>query len=152
MTFAPVFGSFRRVRSGEIIIRGKGRVVDQLPLVCDVGEALACYIHNDRGGSLSRRVFLRTWAPRVGLTGPAAVGHIVRSALARAGIRRSGRGAAHLFRHGLATRMIRHGASLPEIAEVLRHRSQITTSAYSQVAFEALREVAQPWPSRGGAR
>jgi len=61
-------------------------------------------------------------------------------------------GAAHLFRHGLATRMIRHGASITEIAEVLRHRSQITTAAYSQVAFEALRGVAQPWPAMGGIR
>ena len=117
-----------------------------------IGEALAAYLRKDRGVSQSRRIFLRMWAPRIGLTGPAAVGHIVRLALARAGIRRSGRGAAHLFRHGLATRMIRHGASLPEIAEVLRHRSQMTTSGYSQVAFEALREVAQPWPARGGAR
>jgi site-specific recombinase XerD len=100
-----------RWRSGEILIRGKGRMLDHLPLVCDVGEALAAYIGDDRGVSACRRVFLRTWAPRVGLTGPAAVGHIVRKALARAGIRRSGRGAAHLFRHGLATKMIRHGAS-----------------------------------------
>jgi site-specific recombinase XerD len=123
-----------------------------LPLLQDIGEALAAYLRKDRGVSKSRRIFLRMWAPRIGLTGPAAVGHIVRLALARAGIRRSGRGAAHLFRHGLATRMIRHGASLPEIAEVLRHRSQMTTSGYTQVAFESLREVAQPWPSRGGAR
>jgi integrase/recombinase XerD len=141
-----------RWRSGEIVIRGKGRMLDHLPLVSDVGEALACYIRDDRGVSTSRRVFLRTWAPRISLTGPAAVGHIVRRALARAGIRRSGRGAAHLFRHGLATKMIRHGASLPEIAEVLRHRSQNTTAIYSHVSFEALRTVALPWPLTGGAR
>ena len=139
-------------RTAEIVVRGKGRTVERLPLLQDVGEALAAYVRKDRGVSESRRIFLRIWAPRIGLTGPAAVGHIVRLALARAGIRRSGRGAAHLFRHGLATRMIRHGASLPEIAEVLRHRSQMTTSGYTQVAFEALREVAQPWPARGGAR
>jgi len=139
-------------RTAEIVVRGKGRTVERLPLLQDIGEALAAYLRKDRGVSKSRRIFLRIWAPRVGLTGPAAVGHIVRLALARAGIRRSGRGAAHLFRHGLATRMIRHGASLPEIAEVLRHRSQMTTSGYTQVAFEALREVAQPWPARGGAR
>ena len=126
--------------------------MDNLPLVCDVGEALASYVHDDRGISSSRRVFLRTWAPRVGLTGPAAVGHIVRHALTRAGIRRSGRGAAHLFRHGLGTKMIRHGASIAEIAEVLRHRSQNTTAIYSQVSFEALRTVAQPWPVTGGVR
>jgi site-specific recombinase XerD len=139
-------------RTAEIVVRGKGRTVERLPLLRDIGEALAAYLRKDRGVSKSRRIFLRMWAPRIGLAGPAAVGHIVRLALARAGIRRSGRGAAHLFRHGLATRMIRHGASLPEIAEVLRHRSQMTTSGYTQVAFEALREVAQPWPVRGGAR
>jgi len=138
--------------SGEIVIRGKGRMLDQMPLICDVGEALAAYVHDGRGVSSSRRVFLRTWAPRVGLTGPAAVGHIVRKALTRAGVRRSRRGAAHLFRHGLATKMIRHGASLAEIAEVLRHRSQSTTAIYSQVYFEALRTVAQPWPAKGGVR
>jgi len=139
-------------RKGEILIRGKGRVIDQLPLLRDVGQALALYLQKDRGVSSSRLIFLRRLAPRTGLAGPAAVGHIVRAALTRAGIRRSGRGAAHLFRHGLATRMIRHGASITEIAEVLRHRSQITTAAYSQVAFEALRGVAQPWPAMGGIR
>jgi site-specific recombinase XerD len=113
-----------RWRSAEIVICGKGRMLDHLPLIRDVGEALAAYVRDDRGVSSSRRVFLRTWAPRVGLTGPAAVGHIVRKALTRAGVRRSGRGAAHLFRHGLATKMIRRGASIAEIAEVLRHRSQ----------------------------
>ena len=139
-------------RTAEIVVRGKGRTVERLPLLQDIGAALVAYLRKDRGVSKSRRVFLRMWAPRIGFTGPAAVGHIVRLALARAGIRRSGRGAAHLFRHGLGTRMIRHGASLSEIAEVLRHRSQMTTSGYTQVAFEALREVAQPWPTRGGAR
>jgi integrase/recombinase XerD len=141
-----------RWRAGEIVVRGKGRMVDHLPLLSDVGEALAVYIREDRGASASRRVFLRTWAPRNGLTGPAAVGHIVRRALAQAGVRRSGRGAAHLFRHGLATKMIRHGASMSEIAEVLRHRSQTTTAIYAQVSFEALRAVALPWPTTGGAR
>ena len=141
-----------RWRAGEIVVHGKGRMVDHLPLVSDVGEALALYLQEDRGVSSSRRIFLRIWAPRIGLTGPAAVGHIVRRALAQAGVRRSGRGAAHLFRHGLATKMIRHGASMSEISEVLRHRSQTTTAIYAQVSFEALREVALPWPVTGGDR
>jgi integrase/recombinase XerD len=141
-----------RWRTAEIVVRGKGRIVDHLPLLLDIGEALAAYLHEDRGVSASRRIFLRIWAPHIGLTGPAAVGHIVRLALARAGICRSGRGAAHLFRHGLATKMIRNGASLSEISEVLRHRSQTTTSIYTQVAFESLRTVAQPWPTTGDAR
>ena len=141
-----------RWRTGEIIVRGKGRVVDRLPLLSDVGAALALYLRSDRGPSSARRVFLRTWAPRVGFVGPAAIDHIVRKALARAGVRRTGRGAAHLFRHSLATRMIRHGASISEIAQVLRHRSQGTTEVYAKVAFEALRGVARCWPGTGGAR
>jgi site-specific recombinase XerD len=139
-------------RTGEIVVHGKGRIVDHLPLPSDVGEALALYLRKDRGVSTSRRVFLRMNAPRIELTGPAAVGHIVRHALAQATVCRSGRGAAHLFRHGLATKMIRHGASIAEISEVLRHRSQNTTAIYAQVSFEALRGVALPWPTTGGAQ
>ncbi len=141
-----------RWRTGEIIVRGKGRMVDCLPLLSDVGEALGLYLCKDRGESSSRRVFLRMFAPRLGLTGPAAVGSIARRAIAQAGIHPSGRGAAHLFRHSLATRMIRHGASITEISEVLRHRSQNTTEIYAKVAFEALRGVTRPWPGSGGAR
>jgi Phage integrase family len=87
-----------------------------------------------------------------GLAGPAAVGHIVRAALARAGVQRSRRGAAHLFRHSLATRMIRSGATLTEISEVLRHRSLSSTAIYAHVSFEALRAVAAPWPVTGGVQ
>ena len=140
-----------RWRSGELVIHGKGQMVEHVPLLSDVGEALAIYLHEDRGASASRRVFLRMWAPRVGLAGPAAIGHIVRLAFAHAGFRPACRGAAHLFRHGLATTMIRHGASLAEIAEVLRHRSQDSTAIYAKVSFEALRGVARAWPTTGGA-
>ena len=140
-----------RWRSGEIVVHGKGQMVEHMPLLSDVGEALAIYLQEDRGVSLSRRVFLRMWAPRIGLTGPAAIGHIVRLAFARAKFHPACRGAAHLFRHGLATTMIRHGASMAEIAEVLRHRSQDSTAIYAKVAFEALRGVARAWPTTGGA-
>ncbi len=138
-------------RSAELVVHGKSQMVEHVPLLYEVGEALAMYLCNDRGASASRRVFLRMWAPRVGLTGPAAVGHIVRLAFARAGFRPACRGAAHLFRHGLATTMIRHGASMAEIAEVLRHRSQDSTAIYAKVSFEALRGVARAWPATGGA-
>jgi site-specific recombinase XerD len=140
-----------RWRSGELVIHGKGQMVEHVPLLSDVGEALAIYLREDRGTSASRRVFLRMWAPRIGLTGPAAIGHIVRLAFVRAGFRPACRGAAHLFRHGLATTMVRHGASMAEIAEVLRHRSQDSTAIYAKVAFEDLRSVARPWPTTGGA-
>lgn len=138
-------------RAGEIVVRGKGRMRSRLPLLADVGSALALYLQRDRGLSTSRRIFLRIWAPHEGLAGPAAVGHIVRRALKISGVQRRRRGAAHLFRHTLATQMIQHGASIPEIAEVLRHRSLGTTQIYAKVAFESLRGVARPWPTTGGA-
>lgn len=137
-------------RTGEIVVRGKGRVLDRLPLLSDIGEALVLYLTKDRGAVESRRVFLRMMAPHVGLAGPCAVGHIVRLALTRANLRSQSRGAAHIFRHSLATRMIRHGASIAEISEVLRHRSQSTTQIYAKVDFETLREVARPWPVHTG--
>lgn len=133
-------------RSAEIVVRGKGRRVDRLPLPDDVGEAVSLHLERDRGNVASRRIFLRMIAPRVGLSGPAAVGHVVRAALVRAGVRKSGRGAAHLLRHCLATTMIRHGATLSEISEILRHRNLATTETYAKVDFEALRRAAQPWP------
>lgn len=140
-----------RWRSGELVIHGKGQMVEHVPLLSDVGEALARYLHQDRRASTSRKVFLRMWAPHVGLTGPAAIGHIVRLAFARIGLRPSSRGAAHLFRHGLATTMIRNGASMAEIAEVLRHRTQDSTAIYAKVSFESLRGVARAWPTKADA-
>jgi site-specific recombinase XerD len=141
-----------RWRSAEIVVRGKGPRRDHVPLLADTGAALVQYLREDRGTSPSRRVFLRLIPPRVGLSGPCAVDHIVRLAFKRAGIGPYPRHVAHLFRHSLATRMIRHGASMAEIAEVLRHRSQTTTALYAKVSFEALRTVARPWPLVGGAQ
>jgi site-specific recombinase XerD len=132
---------------GEIVVRGKGRLRDRLPLLEDVGEALALYLREARGPSKSRRVFLRHIAPRVGLSQPCIVAKIAREALQGAGLLPRGRSGGHIFRHSLATRMIQHGASLAEIAQVLRHRSTITTQLYAKVEFEALRGVALPWPT-----
>ena len=139
-------------RTGEIVVRGKGRIVDRLPLLPDIGEALALYLRTSRGQSASRRIFLRICAPRTGLAGHAAVSHVVRKALAKAEVRTPTRIAAHLFRHSLATRMIRNGASMAEISQLLRHRSQNSTAVYAKVAFESLRGVARPWPAAGGGR
>jgi len=141
-----------RWRAGAIVVRGKGPRRDQVPLLADIGAAVAQYLCEDRGTSPSRRIFLRLIPPRVGLARPCAIDHIVRLALARAGVRPRYRRVAHLFRHSLATRMIRHGASIAEIAEVLRHRAQSTTAIYAKVSFEALRTVARPWPAVGGVR
>ena len=137
-----------RWRSAEIVVRGKGRVRQSLPLLADVGTALALYLRDARPKSQSRSLFLCNGAPRVGL-GPDGVGFVVRRALARAGLRPPCRG-SHLLRFSLATTMLRRGASMTEIGEVLRHRSPESTEIYAKVDFEALRAVALPWLGVGG--
>ena len=140
-----------RWRSGEIVVRGKGNVVDRLPLLSEVGQALALYLTPDRSAEVpTRRVFLRLCAPVRELGGRRAVSFVVRAGLEKAGLRPPVRG-AHLLRHTLGTRMIRAGATMTEIAEVLRHHSPGSTAIYAKVDFEALRALAQPWPSVGEA-
>jgi site-specific recombinase XerD len=134
--------------AGELTIRGKGGRLDKLPLPKDVGHALAHYLKQLRPACTCRKVFIRSAAPHEGLTDSAAVDIVVQRALRRAGINPPNRG-AHLFRHSLATQMLRNGASMSEIAKVLRHQSESSTAIYAKVDLSALRSIAQPWP--GGA-
>ena len=137
--------------AGELTVRGKGGREDRLPIPCDVGQAMATYLRQGRPQDCStRRFFVRRKAPRRGFASSVAVCTIVRRALERAGIA-SPRKGAHLLRHSLATEMLRKGASLGEIGEILRHRSLDTTAIYAKVDLVALRALAQPWPSGGAA-
>jgi integrase/recombinase XerD len=135
--------------AGQVSVRGKRGHRAALPLPADAGAAIAAYLRHGRPRSTSRRVFLRSKAPLRGFQGPAGVGSIIRHALQRAGIQAPTTG-AHQFRHALATEMLRHGASLTEIGDVLRHRTPQTTMIYAKVDLTALRTLALPWP--GGAR
>jgi integrase/recombinase XerD len=138
-----------RWRAGEIVVRGKGPRRDRLPLPRDVGAAIATYLRTDRPSASCRRVFLCSRAPRRGFARSVGVSILVARAFVRARLRPRG---AHALRHGLATDMLRRGASLAEIAEVLRHSSTATTEIYAKLDFGALRDVALPWPVAGGGR
>ncbi|MCK9553607.1 tyrosine-type recombinase/integrase, partial [Aquamicrobium sp.] len=118
---------------------------NDLPLPADVGEAIADYLRNGRPRNASRRVFLRDKAPIRGFDGPSGLGCVIRRALRRAGIDSPTTG-THQFRHGLASDMLRGGASLGEIGEVLGHRHPQTTAIYAKVDLNALRPLALPWP------
>jgi site-specific recombinase XerD len=135
--------------NGLFTIRCKGGRWAQLPLPADVGAAIADYLRSGRPDCVSRHIFLRHRAPIRGFGGSTAVSTIVRRALIHAGIDSIRKG-AHLFRHTLATDLLRNGASLDEIGEVLRHRSPNTTAVYAKVDLIALRTLALPWPA--GAR
>jgi site-specific recombinase XerD len=131
--------------AGELTIRGKGGRRDKLPLPKDVGQSIANYLKQLRPTCACRRVFIRSAAPYEGFADSAAVDIVVQRALRRAGINPPNRG-AHLFRHSLATQMLRNGASMSEIAKVLRHQSESSTAIYAKVDLSALRSIAQPWP------
>jgi site-specific recombinase XerD len=135
--------------AGQVSVRGKGGQRTALPLPTEVGKAIAAYLRHGRPRSTSRRVFLRSKAPIRGFLSQCAIGSIIRHRLQRTGIQAPTTG-AHQFRHALATQMLRHGASLAEIGEILRHRSPQTTTIYTKVDLQALRTLALPWP--GGAR
>ena len=137
-------------RVGEIIVRGKGLFHDRMPLPSDVGEALTSYLRLDRPPACrTRRVFVCMKAPRRGFAGPSTVTTIVRRALGRADLHPAFKG-AHLLRHSLATAMLRSGATMSEIGEVLRHRLASTAEIYAKVDFDGLRSLAHPWPLGGG--
>jgi site-specific recombinase XerD len=132
--------------NARIIIRAsKGPSWTQLPLTPEVGKAIARYLRHDRPRCDCRRVFLRARAPYIALSDTQAITSLVRRALKKAGIE-SARKGAHLLRHSLATDMLRHGASLNEIGELLRHRSPNSTAVYAKVELTALRPLALSWP------
>lgn len=133
-------------QAGEIVVRGKGRSEERLPLPADVGEAIADYLRRARPRRPEREVFLRMYAPLRGLS-PDGVSEVVRAAGERAGLGSFG---SHRLRHTAATEMLRAGASLPEVAQVLRQRSVTTTAIYAKVDYLALGGLAMTWP--GGER
>lgn len=132
---------------GEIIVRGKGQRLDTLPLPKDVGAALVHYLRHVRPACATRTLFIRMRAPHRGLR-LSAICCVIRCALKRAGLDPDFKG-AHLLRHSLATNMLRKGASLDEIGQLLRHAQPTTTQIYAKVDIEALRRIAIPW--MGGA-
>jgi site-specific recombinase XerD len=132
-------------RAGQIVLRGKASRQDGMPLPCDVGEALSDHLSQARPPTPLRQVFLAAKAPTRPIP-PGLVSDVTHRACDRAGLPRIG---AHRLRHTLATEMLRRGANIVEVSQVLRHRDLATTGIYAKVDFATLRGIAQPWP---GAR
>ena len=140
-------------RSGEIIVRGKGKLYDRVPLPPEVGEALAAYIRQDRGITPSRSFFVNGHAPHLGFKCSETINYILKKAFAKTGLKPPvPYVGSHILRHSLATNLVQRGASLDEIANVMRHRSRATTMAYAKLDVEGLRSIALPWPAKGGAQ
>jgi integrase/recombinase XerD len=130
-------------RAGELTVRGKGNRAERLPLPVEVGEAIAAYLRDGRPATaVGRTVFVRLKAPHQQLTS-GGITQVVFAAGQRAGL---GKLHAHRLRHTAATAMLRAGASLVEVGQVLRHRRALSTAIYAKVDRQALAVLARPWP------
>lgn len=132
-------------RRGEIVIRGKGRRDERLPLPVDVGEAVVAYLRHGRPSVAGRSLLINVRVPYSPMTAD-AVKAVVRLAAGRVGMQSV---SAHRLRHTAATRMLHAQASLVEVGQVLRHRSAATTAIYAKVDRGRLRELAPAWPEAG---
>ena len=138
-------------RRGEFTIVWKANRGERLPLPADVGAAIAAYLRRGRPATaVGRSVFVRVHAPHRALTS-GGVTMVVFDAAQRVGL---GKMHAHRLRHTAATAMLRAGSPLPEVGQVLRHRSILSTAIYAKVDRDALAVLARPWPVEpvGGAR
>jgi site-specific recombinase XerD len=133
-------------KSASIQVCGKTCHPMRLPLTQEVGQAIVTYLKEGRPRTNTDAVFILCRAPFSPLGDSSTVSMIVAKAFRRAGVVRPSRGAAHLLRHSLATSLLRQGASLQDIATILRHRSLETTRIYAKVDIPSLRQIAQPWP------
>jgi site-specific recombinase XerD len=129
-------------RAGELVIAGKGRRVERLPLPAEVGEAIVAYLVDGRPEGYGRGLFLGVVAPHAPLS-RGGVKSVVYHACDRAGLARVG---PHRLRHTVATETLRAGASLTEVAQLLRHRRIETTAVYAKVDRSCLEGLALPWP------
>ncbi len=137
-------------RTGTILIRGKGKRHDRMPLPEDAGKAIVDYIRNGRRGS-SRTLFVANKPPYRPFVNAQILNTTLRAAFKATGLRPPQMYiGAHLLRHSLATDMLRKGASLDEIGDVLRHRSRRATAIYARHDIEGLRSIARAWPAEGG--
>jgi len=139
-------------RAGELLVRGKGQRHDRVPIPPDVGEALAAYIRHDRV-TTSRALFVTLRAPNGPFKDGQVLNAILKDAFAATGVTPpSPYVGSHVLRHSLATNMVRKGASLAEVGDMLRHRSRASTMIYAKLDIDGLRSIAQPWPAAGGVQ
>jgi site-specific recombinase XerD len=134
-------------RQGTVHLRTrKTRRGAVLPLPRDAGHAIVDYLRRERPKTDERRVFVQRLGHRPGApVSSSVVSAVVGRALRRAGVE-APRAGAYVFRHTVASRMVRRGISLKEVGDFLGHRSLDTTTIYAKLDVPALCEVALPWP------
>lgn len=134
-------------RAGELLVRGKGQRYDRLPIPSDVGEAIIQYLRQERPSTTTRTLFVRYRVPNGPFKNSAVINTILKEAFAATGVKPpTPYVGSHVLRHSLATNLVRAGASLSEIGDLLRHRSRATTMIYAKLDTDSLRSIAMAWP------
>lgn len=131
--------------AGYVRVEGKSRRPDRLPLPQDVGDAILAYLISARAKVDEEHLFLRSLAPFTPFSSSAEIAGIVSRVLDRGGIKGLPTG-SHIFRHSLATNLLRAGAGLESVGTILRHSSPETTAIYAKVDLPMLMKIAQSWP------
>jgi integrase/recombinase XerD len=140
-------------RAGELLVRGKGKLHDRLPITAEVGEVLSRYLREERGETSCRTAFVTHRAPHRAFKNGQIVNAILKDALAATGQKPvTPYVGSHLLRHSLATLLVNAGASIDEVGNVLRHRSRASTMVYVRLDIDGLRSISQPWPMAGGVQ
>jgi len=132
-------------KAGELCIHGKGNKTATLPLPQDVGNAIVSYLKSSRPDCNSRNLFVGSRAPFNKFNHPSCISSIVNRSLEKAKIQTQLKG-AHLLRYTTAHECIDHGATLFEVAGLLRHSNIDMAAKYIKIDISRLREIAQPWP------
>lgn len=133
-------------RSGTLTLRRSKQCSSTvLPMTRKLTRALQAYLQHGRPACKSQAVFVLHRPPVGRPIAPATVKDIVVRLADRAKLSERING-AHVLRHSFACRMLRAGASLKQIADLLGHKSIDTTTVYAKVDMNALSRVALPWP------
>lgn len=136
--------------AGELLVRGKGRYHQKMPIPEDVGRAISDYIRFERPITPSREVFVHNTKPYGPFKYGSHLNRILTSALQALGLEQPAPFiGSHVLRHSVATAIARKGGSLEEIQDFLRHHSPATTLIYAKLDLSPLRALALPWPSKG---
>ena len=140
-------------RAGELTVRGKGKLHDRVPIISEIGESVSRYLREERGPTECRTLFVTQRAPHRPFKDGQIVNTLIKDALDATGQKpATPYVGSHILRHSLATQLIKHGASLDEVGDMLRHRSRGSTMIYARLDIEGLRSIAQPWPVAGDAQ
>ena len=131
--------------NGTVLIRGKGKYLDRMPLPQDAGQLLFTYITQDRPESISRVVFLRDRAPYTAIA-RTSLPIALKDMLQGAGIENTRNTGSRIFRHTFGTEILNNGAPIAEVANAMRHRTLTTTMVYARTNLARLRALARPWP------